>query len=433
MQIEVTRDIRPLTMEERGIPIRRKSSFGMFIFFLIYPFASLIYSLRYYRADYSKNVLWLFVVFFGFTFVISNPDMDANRQREYLENFARSGNNFSAILSLLYAETNGYVDVFQPIVMFLVSRVTDNYRILFAVYGIIFGFFYSRNICYLIELSGPRIKKIGLLYIITFALIIGFWQINGFRMWTAAHVFFYGTIRFILERKSKGVLIAASSVFIHFSYMLPVAALLLFAIMKNRTNLYYVFFILTFFLAQIDLAIIRETLIKWLPPVFDEKITSYTHVATVERVVKSYSEMNWYAAYYEMGLRWVAFFLLSVFHFSGVRNYSQRKDLKELLGFSLFFYGVINIIGHVPSLGRFYSVANLFSIAFIFLSIQQLPLKQITKIATYIVIPAVLLFAVVSIRTAFDMISLLTVLGNPFIALLVKPEIALIQIVKYFQ
>ena len=53
-----------------------------YFLFLIWPFLSILIALYEYRQKWSKNVIWLFVAFFGYTFVISNDTMDANRYRD---------------------------------------------------------------------------------------------------------------------------------------------------------------------------------------------------------------------------------------------------------------------------------------------------------------------------------------------------------------
>ena len=43
------------------------------------------------------------------------------------------------------------IDFVEPLISTIVSSFTSNYKILFAIYGLIFGFFYSRNIWILLK------------------------------------------------------------------------------------------------------------------------------------------------------------------------------------------------------------------------------------------------------------------------------------------
>jgi len=52
---------------------------------VVWPFFALVFAMINYRSVFSKNVLWFFCAFFGYTFIISNPEMDANRYKTFLE------------------------------------------------------------------------------------------------------------------------------------------------------------------------------------------------------------------------------------------------------------------------------------------------------------------------------------------------------------
>ena len=160
-------------------------------------------ALRNYRLSFAKNIVWLFVIFYGFTIVIEDKAMDASRIIDKFEAAAKTQITTRNFISLLYDKDSQTLDIIEPVLVFLVSRVTTNWHFLFAVFGLIFGFFYSRNIWYLIDRAGGQIKKINLINILVFSVLVGFWQINGFRFWTATHMFFFGAMPFLLERKKK--------------------------------------------------------------------------------------------------------------------------------------------------------------------------------------------------------------------------------------
>lgn len=400
------------------------------VLFFIQPFFTLCLAIKNYRSTYSRNIVWFFVVFFGFTFAISNSGIDANRQRAALEALANSELTLGSITNLMYAETNGYVDAVQPLLMFIVSRFTDNYRVLFALYGFIFGYFYSRNIWFLIDHSGDFIKKFNVLILITFALIIGFWNINGFRMYTAAHIFFYGSIQYLFNKRKMGVAIASVSILFHFSYLLPVSVLLLFFAIRNRVSIFFWFYLISFFITELNLEVVRETLMDILPPVFHPKITSYTQEDYAESRVEAFGEMRWYARNYIKALTWVITGFLVIFYFRATNYLKQNEGLRSIFGFTLLLMGVINIASHIPSMGRFIAVASLFAVALIFLFLQHGPRLQILKLYHPLAIGGFLLFSIVSLRIGVGMISIMAIMGNPIIALFYNIDYTLIQFLK---
>ncbi len=130
--------------------LKGKTDYTVGLVFLIWPFLALIESIKNYRESWAKNGIWLFVIFFGFTFVprIGNDSMGYIRQFHELHN---ANVSLYQILGRLYTEGSRSLDIIQILISFLVSRFTDDYRILFAIFGAIFGYFYSRNIFPLIN------------------------------------------------------------------------------------------------------------------------------------------------------------------------------------------------------------------------------------------------------------------------------------------
>src|SRR5690606_20695017 len=114
-------------------------------------------------------------------------------------------------------EESSYLDFAAPVITFVIARFTENYAILFGTYALIFGFFYSRNIWFILDRMKEDIKPAALIVFIMICLLVPFWSINGFRFWTATHVFIYGMLPYMfLEKHPKYLLIASLSVLFHF-------------------------------------------------------------------------------------------------------------------------------------------------------------------------------------------------------------------------
>ncbi|GAB3203707.1 hypothetical protein GCM10027293_34930 [Pontibacter aydingkolensis] len=374
--------------------------------------------------------MWLFVAFYGYTFVISNEGMDANRYRDQLILMGQSELSFDNFTSLLYSEETKYVDILQPLISFTVSLFTTDYKILFLVFAIIFGFFYSRNIWYLIRIADFKVKKEYIPLIITFAFIIGFWQINGFRMWTAAHIFFFGTIQYFFEGKSKGLLLAAFSVLVHFSFALPLLVIIVYILFKNRVHLYFVLFVLSFFLTEINLGAVRNVLIDIVPNIFSASIESYTNEDYANRINESLQSNNWYALYYVQALKWVIALCFGIVYIKSIVFIKNHKYLFSLYSFTLLFLTVANVMSLIPSGGRFISVANLFAIAFIISFLHQVPKEHYMRRLQVYMIPALVFYCIVSFRLGLDTIGMVTVLGNPVISIFFENDSALVDLIK---
>lgn len=182
-----------------------KNSLYIFILYVLSPFLAVLVAVRNYKSAWAKNVVWLFVAFYGYTIVISSEGIDAASYRNYFIQMVQADLNWDIFSKMLYSDNGGYPDVVQPLITFMVSRFTADYKILFLMFALLFGYFYSRNIWFLLDRAGTSLKKLSIPIIISFVLIVPFWQINGFRMWTAAHIFFYGAILYLLDVSKKRV------------------------------------------------------------------------------------------------------------------------------------------------------------------------------------------------------------------------------------
>lgn len=400
------------------------------IIFFISPFISLLVAIKSYRSPWAKNVIWFFVAFYGYTLVISNEEMDANRYREWFYEMGQANISIENFHTIIYNEYTNNVDVLQPLLTFLVSRFTSNPQILFFAFALVFGYFYSRNIWLILNNSGAILKKESIPLIITFAFIIGFWQINGFRMWTAAHVFFFGVVQYLIYKRKAGLVIAISSVFIHFSFVLPSIILFMYLVFKNSVKLYFILFVATFFITELNLEYVREMLNNISPDFFKTRINSYTNEGYSEEVINQLNNRSWHAQYYIKALKWVVIMFMTIIYFKGLRFLQSTNSIFSLYCFTLLFLSIATVVSQLPSGGRFLNVAYLFAIASIVLYLQHFQTERIFKKLFPFLTVALVLYCFVSVRIGFDTIGLVTILGNPFIAVFSNINIALIELIK---
>lgn len=400
-----------------------------YFIFMIWPFLSIGLAIWQYKEKWAKNIIWVFIVFYSFTFVISREGIDASRYRDSFIDYTEESYSNSEFYDTLYSEETNNIDILHPLLSYIVSKFTNDYRVLFAVFGLIFGYFYSRNIWYLLNKARPFLKTINIPIIVTFAFIIGFWQINGFRFWTAAHMFFFSVLPYLIEGKKKYLWLSVLTILVHFSFIIPVFILLSYIFLGNRLKVFFSFFLVSLFISEINFEVLNNYL-SFFPEVFAIRSGSYINEEyKMLRAARSLN-INWYVLYYAKALRWVVIGLIILIYFKGNNFFKENKKFLNLFSFSLLFYGIANIISNIPSGSRFITIANLFMVAFIFFYLQFQNKDTITKMFVYISLPALLLFNIVSIRNGFDTIGLLAVIGNPVIALLLESNIALIDLIK---
>ena len=403
------------------------------ILFLIWPFFALTYAIRNYKAVWAKDIIWFFVIFYGYTIAVHDvgeATMDANRYRDKFIAMAAKEVSFREISATFYDAEEQSLDILETIIIFSLSRVTNNPQVLFAVFGIIFGYFYSRNIWYLVDRVGLKIIQENIPILLTFAFIVGFSSINGFRFWTATHMFLYGVLPFLFEGKKQYLWITLLSALMHFSFLLPLAILGIYFFVGNQILIYFFFFIITFFIKELDLNVVRDFLTNNLPEIFLPKVTTYTNTDYAEGLTTLFEQVNWYIKFYSMALKWSVTIFLVVIFFTGKKFYTKHINFNNLLNFTFLFYSISNVISLVPSGARFLNLANLFALAFIFFYVQYAPRGKTLRRLITVAVPALALFTIVSIRIAFDTMGVLSVFGNPFLSLVFKLDITLIEMVK---
>ncbi len=407
-----------------------KARYYYYLSFLIWPFGTTLAAFKNYDKSFSKNIFWLFCVFFGLTFVVAGEGgADSARYAAWLAEYAHSEMNLRELWQSFYSDSSGYVDILQPMVTYLVSRFTDNPAILFSIFGLIFGYFYSRNIWYILDRIQGDITLVLVVLILTFALINPIWNINGFRMWTAAQIFLYGTLPYLLEGKRKGLIWAVVSVFVHFSFIFPVTILGLFFIGKNKVHFYMGFFIISSFVKELDLEFVKESL-SFLPGFLQPRVSGYTNLEYAEFRSDRLLLGNWYLKYSALGIKWTVYAFCLAIYFFYIKLVKQKQELLALFCFSLLIYSIANIFSLVPSGGRMIVVANTFMCSFFVIFFSQYQENRNISILKTLAIPFLLLFCVVNLRIGMDYYGLMTIIGNPILAVIYTEGVPLIEQIK---
>lgn len=356
--------------------------------------------------------------------------MDANRYVLKLQELYGAPLRWDTFFANFYSDDGDTVDLYQPLVTYVMSLFTNSGNLLFMVFGIVMGYFYSRNIWLLLDMAKQKRMDLTMwLIVFTFACIIGYWELNGVRMWTAAHVFFYGSFLFMVQGKKKGAIIAASSVLIHFSYVLPVAVLLFYSAVKVPWKLLYFIFIASFFVSELNVHSIGDFLGNVAPEFLLPKVKGYTSEDYVETVQTETPIANWYVTYYLKAIGWVIFIMLSYIYFSSLTTIKSNKAFSKLFGFTLLFLSIGNLMSLIPSGGRYLIIARLFAMALLFIFYFWYDNKFYKRYLGFLS-PLLLFFIIVSIRISFETTTYVTILANPIIAAFIDVPVPLISLFK---
>ena len=398
------------------------------VLFFLSPILGVIQAFKHYKEVWAKNSVWFFVVFYGFT--MYRPEaMDSNRYVERLKFLYNAPVNWDSFASSFYSDEGTTLDIYQPLVTYVMSLFTNSGNLLFAVFGIVFGYFFSRNIWLLLDYTkGKKMNAALWILLASFACVIGFWELNGVRMWTAAHIFFYGAFQFLVNRKKNGLLIACSCVLVHFSFVLPIAILVFYNFVKLPWKLLYFAFIASFFVSELNIHFIGDLLGNYAPEFLLPKVKTYTSDEYVDTLAEA-PLVNWYVVYYLKCVGWAIFVMISSIYFSSIASIKSDKSFSNLFGFTLLFLTIGNFMSLLPSGTRYLTIARLFAMALLFLYYLWYESKLYRKHLLFVT-PFLVFFLIISIRVACETTTFATVLTNPIIALFIDAPVPLINLLK---
>jgi hypothetical protein len=384
-----------------------------FASFLVWPFFSLVYAIANWRSPWAKNIVWLFCGFFGFTFVISTEGVDANRYRDYLTELHRSNITFREYFERIKAgELNGRGDYLEPLIRYLVSIFTDDYRFLFAVFGLVMGYFLSRNVWIILKEAGGRIKHHAVPYLVMFILLVPFWQINGFRFWTATHIFFYAILQLYYFNSKKAIFFFLLSYFTHVAFILPVVTILLFYFMPKSEWVFLALLFSSLVVIKLDLSFFIDLIPSTLTGTQVDLVKGYLLEDYVVGRANATQRLNWYVRYQSVPV-YVYAVAISLLLLINRKQLLYNKFLINIFYFGVLLFCITNVIKVVPSTGRFYTVAYLCIFGSLFLLSQKVRISKDFQYLNYMSIFFMMLAILVQVRTGLQFIGLGTVFHNP--------------------
>ena len=330
------------------------------------------------------------------------------------------------------------MDLYQPLMTYFISRFTDNGHVLFAAYAVVFGYFYSRNIWYILE-KLPN-KRLGNLFILVtlYFLVCPITQLNGVRMWTGLHVFVYAVMPYLLERKKSKLWWLLLTPLIHFSYLYVVLFAIAFVLLpyrlKTHSNIFlyiaYVFFIVTLFVNSLNLDATSGALVELSPEAYEGRIEGYVNQDVADRRAEASALNNWYVAGSANILHW-SYNLLMLALLPCLRKYFKKSSrLMHLFVFTLLLGGFANIMALIPSGGRFQLLSQMFKVPLLLLVVMNVPKDYFFRKLVSVALVFLLIPFVVGIRKLFDAFSITALFGNFITVFFWENNVLLIDYIK---
>jgi hypothetical protein len=363
--------------------------------------AFIIAIINYSRKE-ARMVVYMFLVYYGLTFVNSNIHVDAYRYALNLKtNALLPFSYFFRIVGGLNSDTT--VDILEPLVSFIISRFTSSANIYFAVWASIFAFFYlaSVNLMHNRYLKNPGWN--AMIFMVFFIFVLPVTSISGVRMWTAAWIFFLGAYHVVLNRDPRFFILTLTASLLHWSFFSANVILLIYFLAGNR-NLIYIPIALASFVVPYLISPLLQSVSTSLGGAFQNRFENYSSKGYIMAQQQSAEQSAWFL---KIGSDLVFYYLLLTIIFIQLRFGQSMKEKEErnLFSFLLLFLSFVNFGMPIPSFGeRFQVLFFLFAVLYIFLFYVKLPGNKI-YLPTIIGVFPMMLYAAINLRIGSESIS----------------------------
>ncbi|NLC31631.1 MAG: hypothetical protein GX765_06300 [Candidatus Moranbacteria bacterium] len=337
-----------------------------YILFLISPFFAFVYSLRRINTRSSYFTFFFTAIFFSIAFSIPSGKgieggLDAQVYRAKFENFQNTNltdftNN---LLDFLYFD-DGKKDYYFDTIAFYISRITDNYHVMFMVFAIVFSYYSLKSLRFLTteEKFDSSITSYILLYLFTYNQIF---NINGMRFWTASWIAVYCIFQIYRNNNKKYFLLALLTPYFHGSYWIFLAVLMIAQLSKRFEKSWKIIFIISFFTKTFSLEFI-EYFQQYLPAFLSNLSDKYTNIEAFEEIS---NQSGWIRTI--KNIVFLYLFLIIMFFIKNEKTITSNLKTKNLYLFLLVWVSIFNFFMFIPSLGNRYIIISYPIISYIWL------------------------------------------------------------------
>ena len=412
----------------------KSSSFNkqqFFLLWLINPFISAWMLFRNIKRISAIGPYLLISFFFGFSFVLA-PDSTADsiRYANELKQLYDIPVPFENYFSQIYNEEGSKIDIYQPLLTWLVSQFTGNYQWLFGIYALVFGYFWFKSIRLARLLLPNRLNSFFVLILLFFALINPIWSINGVRMWTAVGVFFYGILTIHFLDNKKGYFLLIVSLFIHFSLVIALALYIGYRLLPTKNfRLLYIIYVLTFFIGELNLEVIRSYF--ELLPGFVQSRQVYLNEEYALGIKESSVQLAIHIRLYNTLLKYVIIVMVSWIYFSFLNKKAIKfSQFTQFFSMTLIFSSFSNLASQIPSGGRFIVLSNLMVVFSLIWFLSDKVKGNIPKVFQKMSVLILLFIVIVQIRIGADYFGAFLFIGNPILNLFIQDTTPFIDFIK---
>ena len=401
----------------------------LWIIFLISPFITFLISIKNFKLPENRIFILLFFTLLGYTFIpIAESDGDRYKT-DYIQQHDYSFSQYIEDVQLTFKGKSDSPDYYLKTIKYVSFLFSSDYRVFF----LLVGFFYYRAFMKLIfsvwNFTFEGENKIFIGYFLGCCFIHNLTAgLNGIRFPLAFVIFSYGALNLVLKENFKFLLIALSSVLIHFSLGFSCIFLMLFYLAKfpSNKNTLFLFLIITFLLSSIFPTFIT-TYISFFGDSIGNKVQTYSGDDFVELREEHTNQWNWYIKFNQFSTYY--FCIISII-LSKLKLFKLKFDenSNKLFGFSVIMVIHSLLSGSIVDSisNRYYLMVNLFGQIYLFYLSSINKNNKFINLIYKIFIPIMIINVLIIFRGDLYTISPILIFGNS-ISIFVSESLISIQ------
>ena len=331
--------------------------------FIFWPFLAFLNSLRNFRLVSAKYFIVLFLGLYGYTFIFVKGHDSIHYVQEFFRFSDLTFGEFLLENNSYNSEDSSSLDFVIPFISYILSKITNNYHILFAIFALLYGTIYilSINIFYKIY---SKSKNTNILFLLSFfILILPIFEINGIRFWFATWIFFYGSYFVVKNKDYRYLILTLSSCFVHFAFTSPNILLIIFLLTGATVELYYPVLVLSFLIPDIVFNYL-DTILSFFSLSISKKASLYTNLNNIESLNFELNKTRFFLRYISDLIYWYCIGSVFVFFLSR-KHFIMDVYEKRIYSFLILLLSFVNFLSVIASGSRFRVLFYLFTFAFL--------------------------------------------------------------------
>ena len=255
----------------------------------------------------------------------------------------------------------------------LLCYISDDLHFLAVCYTLIKATLYLRCVKIIVNHYAKKEQTINHLPLLAMLFVVSFYDINSLRYTIASVYFLWCSLEILINDKKLFYALILLSPFIHFGFWIMIPTSLLFLLLKNRTKIVWIIFILSLFFSNVNTSYrINDFVASNMDDVIAESVEGYASERGIESMSMRYKDGATYGNVNRaisrslMDIRSYGVMLCAIIlSISGFKKWKMNSNINSLMNYLLILYSLANLANSNSQGGRYYLLSAMVAI-FIF-------------------------------------------------------------------